>query len=257
MRKYWFVWKTSVLLSVQASLENRLGAALFISAKLIRFSLFIVFINIVTQETALLGGYTGQQLKIFYLVFTFFDVLGQLLFRGIYWFREQIVSGEFDFRLTKPLNALFLALIRQTDILDLPLLAITTAMLWPILISLTTGGMVLALAAVLMSLSLITAIHILVASLGVLTTEVDHTIMIFRDVSAMARFPIDIYSQLIRVLLSFVIPIALAYTMPAKALMGLVTLQTLFLALSASLLFLLGSVLVWNQAVKHYSSASS
>ena len=35
-------------------------------------------------------------------------------------------------------------------------------------------------------------------ALGIVTTEVDHTIMIYRDITAMGRFPMEMYKEPIR-----------------------------------------------------------
>ena len=107
------------------------------------------------------------------------------------------------------------------------------------------------------SLIVITSIHIFVASLGIITTEVDHTIMIYRDLSSMARFPIDIYTDNIRALLTFAIPIALAFTFPAKAILGLLSFPTVIISLLASCAIFWLSLKFWHYAINQYSSASS
>lgn len=257
MKKYFTVWLKSASLSTQANLTQRFGAILFITGKLIRFGFFLILLIVIGDRVSLTTGYSLNQMVIFFLLFNLLDMFGQIFFRGIYWFREQVVTGEFDFRLTKPMSALFQALTRQTDILDLPLfiliiiyLAKNAAAFAPIpwgLFVVLTGA----------SLVVITAIHIAVAALGVLTTEVDHTMMIYRDLSAMARVPIDIYTSFIRTFLTFVIPIGIAYTVPAKAFLGLVNVQTALLAIAIAIIFLFLSLFLWRYALSKYSSASS
>ena len=255
--KYWMVWRTTTILSVQTSLENRMSAGFFITGKLLRFIFFIGFLWLLGSEFDTIGGYSGEQLLVFFLVFNLLDLFGQLFFRGIYFFRQQIVSGEFDFRLAKPMSALFQALTRHTDILDLPLLIIVLFMLSRYDFNLTAEHWLGVIFMFFLAFIIITAIHIIVASLGVITTEVDHTIMIYRDFSSMARFPVDIYHQFIRGLLTFVIPVAIAYTLPAKALYGLLTPSMLFVASAISTAFLLLAVRFWRYALSQYSSASS
>src|SRR4030042_278722 len=124
MRKYLLVWFKSASLSVQSNLQQRGGSLLFILGKIIRFSFFLILLTIIGERVSKISGYTLNQMIIFFLFFNFFDIFGQTFFRGIYWFREQVISGEFDFRLVKPMSPLFQALTRQTDILDLPIILI-------------------------------------------------------------------------------------------------------------------------------------
>jgi len=143
------------------------------------------------------------------------------------------------------------------DILDLPLLVATIIFLFRQGITLTTSQALVFLITLVSGMVIVTAIHIAVAALGVMTTEVDHTIMIYRDLSMMARVPVDVYTDSVRALLTFVIPIAVAYTLPAKSLLGLVTLPTVLLALVISALALTLSLRLWHYALTQYSSASS
>ncbi len=257
MSKYFLVWFKTALLSVQATFANRLGALLFTLGKILRFVLFIAFLMILNSQIKLIGGYTLSQMMIFFLIFNLFDLFGQVFFRGIYWFRNQVISGEFDGRLVKPINPLFQALTNHTDILDVLLLIIVVAYLFNQITNISQPDWISFTAIAIAGMITITAIHIAVAGMGVITTEVDHTIMIYRDVSQMARFPIDIYTDAIRALLTFVIPVALAFTFPAKALLGLLSPITVIVSLIASFVFFWLSLKFWHYALTQYSSASS
>jgi ABC-2 type transport system permease protein len=257
MKKYFKIWLITSALSVQTALENRFAAVFFLTGKFIRFFLFLYFLQVLDQNIRQVSGFTYEQLVIFYLIFNLFDLIGQLFFRGIYWFRDQVISGEFDFRLIKPISPLFQVLTRQTDVLDLPLLVVTLYYLSQSDFHLNLVQIILVFILSLAALLVLTAVHVAVAALGVLTTEVDHTIMVFRDLSSMARFPLDIYADTIRSLLTFVIPIAIAFTFPAQALLGLVSPLTALGMLGVAIGFLYGGILFWRFALLRYSSASS
>ena len=253
MKKHFTIWHKTALLSVQSAFTHRLGVIMFSLAKLLRFAMFIGFIFLIHSQVKIVGGYSLNQMIIFFLVFNLLDLYGQIFFRGIYLFRNQVVSGEFDFRLVKPASPLFQALTRQTDILDVPLFFITLIYLITQVPTISPLAPIMIVA----SLIVITSIHIFVASLGIITTEVDHTIMIYRDLSSMARFPIDIYTDNIRALLTFAIPIALAFTFPAKAILGLLSFPTVIISLLASCAIFWLSLKFWHYAINQYSSASS
>lgn len=256
-KRYWRIWRQTASLSAQTALVHRGGAALFIAGKLLRFGGFILFLVILQQRLDRVAGYTFSQLLIFFLIFNFFDLFGQIFFRGIYWFRNKVVSGDFDLYLIKPVSPLFQILTGHTDILDIPLLVIVIVMLVGQPISLS-WWQVLGFGVVCVSaMVIITAIHVVVAALGVLTTEVDHTIMIYRDLSQMARWPVDIYTDTIKGLLTFAVPVALAFTFPAKALLGLLQPVVIILTLWGSLIFFWLALKLWYYALNQYASASS
>lgn len=257
MKKYWRTWIRSSTLSAQSNLTQRGGALMFITGKFIRFGFFWLLLILISDRVDQVSGYSLNQMVIFYLFFNLFDIIGQLLFRGIYWFRQQIISGEFDFRLLKPMSPIFQVLTRETDLMDLPLLAFVLIYLAKEAIHQPVSNLLYFLVLFIAGLLIITAIHIVVAGLGILTTEVDHTIMIYRDLSAMARFPIDIYALPIRTLLTFIIPISIAFTIPAKAFMGLINPQTFLFSFFISLFFFILSLKFWHFALSKYSSASS
>ena len=256
-KKYLIFWFKTSGLSFQAVISTRGASAIFIAGKLIRFFFFIWFLIILEDRIQQVAGYTLSQLILFFLVFNVFDLFGQLFFRGIYWFREDVVSGNFDFNLIKPINPLVQILTVHTDFLDLPLFFIVIAVLGKYIVALPLINLFAFAVVSISGIILVTAFHIFVAALGVITTEVDHTIMIYRDLTTMARFPIDIYTDAIRAILTFVIPIALVFTFPAKALLALLSLKWILFSIIFSLVIFWLSLKLWHYALTQYSSASS
>ena len=109
----------------------------------------------------------------------------------------------------------------------------------------------------IVAMVLITAVHIFVAAIGVLTTEVDQAIWIFRDLSQAARFPVDIYIEGVRFFLNFVVPIGLIFTIPAKALFGVLSWEWAMVTIVFTVVFYWLIIKFWHYALKKYSSASS
>jgi len=99
-----------------------------------------------------------------------------------------------------------------------------------------------------------TAFHIIVLAMGILTTEVDHTIMIYRDMTSLARFPLDIYREPIRSIFTFVIPVGIMMGFPAKALFSLLSPQFIFLSFVISWILLFLSIKLWQYALMKYQS---
>ncbi len=258
--RYLRVWIRLTLGSFRIALQSRIGAGIFIVAKLVRFGLLFAFLAVITTKTRVFAGYSQAQVFIFFLTFNCIDTISQCLFREVYRFREKIVTGDFDLLLVKPYSPLIRALFGGTDPLDAMLIIPYVAMLGFIIAKVTTidiFDMALFLMLAINGIIIAAAFHILVLALGIVTTEVDHAILIYRDVSQMTRFPITIYEEPIRSLITFVVPVGIMVSFPAQALLG--TLQLPFVLLSVvfagSLLTL--SLLMWRLALRHYTSASS
>lgn len=259
-KKYFRIWKILTLASFSISLVSRFGAILFFLGKTLRFIFFLLFLLILTGKTQVVAGYNLWQVVFFFMTFNLVDLTSQLFLREVYRLRPLVVSGNFDLVLVKPVNPLFRVLAGGADLLDLFTLFPLVAFL--IYAAIKMGGLdILGIIVYLLLLGnaflIALALHTIVAAIGVLTTEVDNTIMLYRDLSSMARIPVDIYREPIRSFLTFVIPVGVMITFPAKALMGLLSIQFILISLILGVgLFFLGLGL-WHFSLRRYSSASS
>lgn len=258
--RYFYLWSRLSINSFLVALASRFSALLFLVGKILRFGFFIIFLVALFSHTQLIANYNLTQAIMFFLTFNLIDTATQLFFREVYRFRQLVVSGDFDLVLVKPMNPLFRALAGGADPLDLLMLIpyiaaiiITTTRLGNI--SLT--GVLLYLLLILNGFLIATGFHILVLALAVVTTEIDHAIMIYRDLTSMGRVPVDVYREPLRSIITFVIPVGIMMTFPVKALLGLVTPVFVLTSFIIGTVFLLISVRVWRYALSFYSSASS
>lgn len=262
LKKYlrvWFQWAHASFATVLVA--SRFSAILFLLGKVIRFFFFLLVLLMFVGKAKALVGYTLHQAIFFYLVFNLVDISTQLFFRGVYWFRGRLVSGRFDFAMTRPISPLFDTLCSHPDPLDLFTLIILVVFM--VLFVLQTNLAANLISVLLFLLLLVSgfilgfAFHILVAAFGMITLEIDNIIWIYRDLTSMGRIPIDVYTTPIRALLTFIAPVGIMMTFPAKALMGLLSWQWVILSFIMSGVFLWGSLRFWKYALTHYSSASS
>ena len=257
MQKSFKIFTIYASIYLKTVTQQRLGIVFFTLGKIFRFLFLFFMIYLIFSKTNLVKGYTLDQMIIFYLTFNIIDTLTQLLFREVYRFRPQIVSGSFDLTLLKPHHPFIKILIGGVDFLDLILLipyiflTIFFILKLPEITWLLTTNYLLLIAN---SLILATAFHITVLALAIMTTEIDHTIMIYRDLTGLARFPMEIYREPIRGIFTFVIPVGIMMTFPSKALFGLLTPSLFLLAFFFSTLMLLISLKLWNSALKKYQS---
>ena len=256
---YLKIWLLMSKNSFMVYITQKLLFAMFLFGKITRFIFFLGFIYFLVKGANSLAGFSINQTIFFFLTFNLVDVISQFLFREVYRFRSLLVTGDFDLILVKPISSLFRVLMGGADIIDLVTIP-------PLIIAIIYVGKmlnaniyqeILYILLIVNSLIIATSFHIAVLSFGIVTLEIDHSIMIFRDILNLGRFPIDIYKEPLRGILTFLIPIGIMISLPAKALMGLVNPPVVFgsFALGVVLLFL--SLKFWNYALKFYTSASS
>ena len=255
------IWLMYTSRAAQSALLTTWAGILFIIGKIVRFLLFFIFLFAVLSASKNLAGYNREQVIFFFLIFTLVDAMVQFLFRGVYHFQPLVVSGDYDLDLLKPLPSFFRPIFGYTDILDfVTLIPLWIYFLWFVFTNhLFTGIGDLVLFFLLLGNSLILsfAFHLLACGVCLLTTEINHLVWVYRDLTSMARFPTDIYQKAIQGILTFTIPVVILITVPAKALLGLLSWPWIILAFVISGIFLWGSLKFWRFALSKYSSASS
>lgn len=232
---------------------------LFLLGKILRFGFFVTFLYFLLKGTGKLAGYDTNQAVFFFLTFNIIDVLAQFFFREVYRFRQQIVSGDFDLTLAKPMSALFRSLMGGADVVDLVTIPPLLVALFYVgnMLDPSTVHSIFYILLLINGLIIAAAFHITVLSLGIITLEIDHTIMIYRDLTNLGRFPIDIYKEPLKGFLTYLVPIGIMITLPAKALMGFVSLSGVLWSLCLGAIALVLSLKFWKFALMKYTSASS
>lgn len=258
--KYLKLWWKLTLAATQIAFLSRLGASIFILGKVIRFVFFLFFVVLLASKTKTIAGYSLWQVILFFATYNLVDTTAQFFFREVYRFREYVVRGFFDYILTKPISVLFRSLFGGSDILDLSTLSLS--ILFVIFSASKIGlisieNIILYIIFIINALLIASAFHIAVLAVGILTTEVDNTIMLYRDLTLMGRLPIDIYREPFRDILTFVIPVGIMMTFPAKVLMGILSFDFIIVSLLIGMVLFFASLILWKTSLKYYASASS
>src|SRR5579875_2479191 len=95
------------------------------------------------------------------------------------------------------------------------------------------------------------------ATLSFWYVRMENILVIFESMYEAGRWPVDIYPGWLRAILTFVVPVAFAVTVPAEALTARLTWLVLAGTLLLAALALLASRLFWRFAIRYYSGASA
>jgi ABC-2 type transport system permease protein len=174
---------------------------------------------------------------------------------------ERIRSGAFDYVLLKPVDAQ--ALISASrfepwkifDILAAVGLAVYAFHLRgdsPALADVALGFVMFAAGVLAMY-----AIWIVFAAASFWVVRLDNLTFLIGAIFDTARWPVQVFRGVWRIVFTFVFPIAVMTTYPAMALLGRLDTETALATLGGTLLLLAISRLVWRTAIRNYTSASS
>ena len=259
--KYARIWGRLAVMSFEVQTGHPLSSSGYLLGKFVRLGFFLVFLAAIFRHTQALAGYSLAEAALFFLTFNIVDILAQLFFRGIYGIRGLIREGDFDYFLIQPVNVLYRVAFNTVDFLDVltavPVFAVTYYVLRHIPGGIRPGRLLLYILLSLNGILIALAIHIAVAALAVLTQELENTIWIYRDVMALGRFPSDIYSVRLQEILTFIIPVAVMVSFPAKAFLGRLSLAWLGYAFFTAFAGLVLSLTFWRFATRRYTSVSS
>jgi ABC-2 type transport system permease protein len=171
-----------------------------------------------------------------------------------------VITGSFDLILVKPVSPLLRILLGGTDLLDfITLIPFILAIIYITskIPSVSVVGVVGYILLIFNSLIISAAFHIFVMALGILTTEVDNAIMIYRDLTSMGKVPVDIYKEPIKSVTTYILPIGIMMTFPVKVLIGMLDIKIVIFSIMLGLTILKLSHILWQYSLNRYTSASS
>ncbi len=247
---------------LQFALEYRVNIALEIMQMLMVAGTSVAAVLILFSYTQVMNGWTLEQmvvlLGVYYVVQGFEELVLQPSFQR---FMEQVRDGTLDFTLLKPVSSQFMVSFRYFQTVQTLQVLLGFAITAVGLIRLSSVVTLQSAVAFAVTLAcgfvLIYALLLVLSTLAFWFVRVDNLLAIFWAFIDAGRFPIDIYPGWMRLTMSTVVPVGIAVTVPAKAIVGLVDLQTLGLVLVATVVSFLVSRGFWRIGLRAYTGASA
>ncbi|MHC1784403.1 MAG: ABC transporter permease [Anaerolineaceae bacterium] len=222
----------------------------------------ILSLSIIFSNTQTLAGWNLGELVALLGVFHLVNALMfVLIWPSTEKFNQSVRDGTFDYTLLQPADSMFMVTFSRMVIWRV----------WDILLGLVLiifgfqmSGIAAASVNLVSFLVLAVSGTIILFSLWIVLiaatfwfTKFDNNVTILQSLLDTGRYPSMIYPLWLRVIITFIVPIAVATTIPLQALRGdLTSLQVLmFLAISAA--SFLAASRIWKAGIKKYSGASS
>lgn len=231
--------------------------SMFYSLGAIAVGLWILFSN--TDQVA--GWSLDEVIVLFGIYHTVAGVTRTLFAPNFQRIVEEVREGTLDFVLTKPASSQFLASFRRIYavaglefLLGLSVVAFGVSRLQGVLGAYTAFAFPVALAC---GLVILYSFWLFLVTFVFWFVRIENVTQIFWALFDAGRFPLDIYPGWLRVVLTYLVPVAVITTIPAQGIAGrLAPLPLAIFALMAAAALFLASRF-WRFGLRHYTSASS
>jgi len=253
---------TFLKINIQNSLAYRADAVVNILLNLMWLGWELLSLSIIFSNTQTLGGWGPGELIALLGVFRLINtMMAAIIWPNTEDFNSSVRDGSLDYTLLQPVNSMFLVTFSRITVWrvwDLVLAAIL------IVVGVRMGAQSTTPISVLSFLLLTASGAIVIYSLWIVLialtfwfTKFDNNVTILQALLDAGRYPVSVYPVWLRVIVTFLVPIAVATTVPLQALRSELdgTQILLFLGIGAAS-FVVASQ-VWKAGVKRYSGASS
>jgi ABC-2 type transport system permease protein len=248
--------------NIQMSLAYRADTIVNILLNLMWLGWELLSLGIIFNNTDTIGGWDFGELigllGVFRLVHT---LMIALIWPNTEKFNQSIRDGSMDYTLLQPINSMFLVTFSRITVWrawDLILAAIL------IVVGLNMSGdtttAVDILTFILLTISgaiVIYSLWIVLIALTFWFTKFDNNVTILQALLDAGRYPVTVYPVWLRILVTFVIPIAVATTIPLQGLRGDLTPIRVLMFVGIGVVSFLIASQVWKRGLKQYSGASS
>ncbi len=249
-------------LNVQLALAYRADTIVNILLNLMWLGWELLSLSIIFSNTESLGGWGFGELIALLGVFRLVNMLMiTLVWPNTEKFNQSIRDGSMDYTILLPANSMFLVTFSRITIWrfwDL-LLAIIL-----IVIGINTAGDITTPLSILTFILLTVSGAIIIYSLWIVLmaltfwfTKFDNNVTILQALMDAGRYPVTVYPVWLRIIVTFVIPIAVATNVPLQALRGDLNIGRILMFISIGVASFLIASQVWKRGLKQYSGASS
>ncbi len=248
--------------NIQMSLAYRADTVVNLLLNLMWLGWELLSLGIIFSNTQTIGGWGFGELigllGVFRLVHT---LMMALIWHNTEKFNQSIRDGSMDYTLLQPVNSMFLITFSRIMIWRVWDLALSVIL---IVIGVRMAGDIATPLSILTFLVLTLSGAIVVYSLWIVLialtfwfTKFDNNVTILQALVDAGRYPATVYPAWLQIIVTFIIPIAVATTVPLQGLRGELNLSRVLLFLViAGISFLVASQ-VWKRGLKQYSGASS
>jgi ABC-2 type transport system permease protein len=256
------LFTTLLKINIQQELAYRAETLVNIGINLMWLGWDLFSLSIIFSNTETLGGWGPGELIALLGVFRLVNTLmAALIWPNTEKFNNSIRDGSLDYSLLMPVNSLFLISFTRIVIWRVWDLGLATILII-VGVSMSGGGVTwFNLASFLLlagsGLLIIYSLWVVMIACTFWFIKFDNNVTILQALLDAGRYPATVYPFWLRMIITFVVPIAVATTVPLQALRGELGGWQVLLFLGVSIASVWVAAQVWRVGVRRYSGASS
>lgn len=254
----WHYLRTAVM----NELQYRINFVIQLFETAIALVTALVVLSLVYAQTDSLGGWSRYELQALLGIYTLLSAVVRFSIQpNIERLMTDIQKGTFDYVLVKPIDAQVHVSIREVRVWQFIDIvaggAILVDALWRLGAPISFGQILLFVATLLSGLVLIYTIWLLLSCIAFWVVRVDNIFELFDNIASAGRLPVDIYPRWMRVILTYLVPMAFAVTVPSEVIIGRINATNVGIQVLVTVGFFILTRLVWARALVRYSGASA
>jgi ABC-2 type transport system permease protein len=252
----------SLRLGVLHELEYRANFLVQLLTSAINVAAMLALLGAIGRHAETLAGWRPAELLALWGVFhVLTGLIGAVVLPSLQRLIEEVRDGGLDFVLTKPEDAQLLASVRRVEVWRLLDVALGLVFLGVGIVQLGgrvgPGQVVAFVVALAAGAAIAYSCCLAMATLAFWSPRVENALILFLSFWETGRWPVAIYPGWLRGLLTFLVPVALATTVPVEALTGRLDGGGLVGAVGLAAALLLGTRRLWQVGLRRYAGASA
>jgi ABC-2 type transport system permease protein len=217
---------------------------------------------VVFSQTQRIDGWTlNELLMVLGIYFFFYGLINMTISPSIKKFMKDVWNGDLDYILTKPENHQLMASARQivvwsfTEVLIGIGIAITS--LYRLRTSIGFGQSIMFLLTIAAGAIMLYSFWLIIGTLSFWTTKIENLLLVFYSMYEAGRWPVGMYPFWLKYSLVFVVPVALAVTVPAEAVIGRLNWSVVGISLAIAIPQYFFARWFFRFGIRRYSGASA
>lgn len=258
LRLVWVFLRVGVLNEIQ----YRVNFFVQILQTLIALATGLVVLSLVFEYADSLNGWSQPELLVVMGVhFLIGGVVKMFIQPNMMRLMDEIGQGTLDYTLTKPENAQLLVSVRELQFWQIvDVLTGLVVLGWGLVslqASMTAVNMASFLLMLFLGITLMYSFWLMIATVTFWVIRVGNIVLIWQSLYQAGRWPVSIYPGWLRLVLTFLVPVAFAVTIPAETFTGRSSLGLMGFAVGLTAVLFFVANRVWRWGLSNYSGASA
>ena len=247
---------------VMNELQYRANFVLQMIESIVALGTGLVVLALIFDRTDTLDGWTRPQLLVVMGVFTMVGgIIGFVIEPNMGRVMTDVRQGTFDYVLTKPVDSQLLSGVREFRVWRLTDVALGLVVLVWGVAGLDASLRVVDALAFVVSLAagsaLVYCLWLIVTSGAFWFVRMNEVQELFTGLYRAGQYPVTVYPAWLRLLLTYLVPIGFAVTVPSESLTGRLTLERGAITVGFLVLAFALTRFVWVRGTRRYSGASA